>query len=269
MVTKLTAITAAPSLAEREQAKAESPRVTALDGLRGTLAVLVMVGHVVKPFGITALLLPSHVAVCIFFVMSGYVLTRTWDGRLAPFLLRRFLRLWPVYAAALAAGYIIAGRDPVWSQFLWYPIIDPRDPTTVDAPIWSLILEAWAMPFMPLIVWAGTGSVRRAAIAMLVVLCAGLFYAPLLVLSIFIAGAFLSRKTVRNDFLESAIPQWLGKISYSLYLTHFLVLLLFVNLLGPWGGIVCLPVVFGIAWLTWFAIERPSIWLSRRVARLS
>src|SRR4029079_919849 len=156
-------------------------------------------------------------------------------------------RVGPCDAAALAAGYIIAGRNPEWSQFFWYPIIDPRDPTTVDAPIWSLVLEAWAMPFMPLIVWVGTASFSRAALAMFVTICAGCFYAPILVLGFFIAGAFLSRKMVRNAWLESAIPQWLGKISYSLYLTHFLVVTVFVTLFGPLGAILCLPVVFGIA----------------------
>jgi peptidoglycan/LPS O-acetylase OafA/YrhL len=269
VVTNLTAITAAQSFGGPGDVHVGGQRVTALDGLRGSLAVVVLAGHVCKLFGITLLLLPSHVAVCLFFVMSGYVLTRSWDGNLGPFLLRRFFRLWPVYAVALAAGFAIAGRHPEWTQFFWYPFIDPRDPNTVDPPIWSLVLEAWAMPFMPLIVWAGTGPISRAAAAMLLMICAGFFYAPILVLVFFIAGAYLSRKVLRNNWLESAIPQWLGKISYSLYLTHFLVLSVFMQLFGPWGGVFCLPVVFGIAWLTWFALERPSIWLSRRALRFS
>jgi peptidoglycan/LPS O-acetylase OafA/YrhL len=196
--------------------------------------------------------------------MSGYVLTRAWQGDVVHFLLRRFLRLWPVYAASLAVGFTIAGRHPQWTQFFWYPYIDPRDPSTVNPPTWSLVLEAWAMPCMPLIVWAGTSTVSRAAIAMLLMLGTGLFYAPIIVLTFFIAGAYFSRKMVRNRWLESAIPQWLGKISYSLYLSHFLVLTVFVRLLGPWGGVLCLPAAFCVAWLTWFALERPSIWLSRR-----
>jgi len=248
-----------------DSANIDGRRIAALDGVRGILAVVVLAGHVCKPFGITFLLIPSHVAVCLFFVMSGYVLTRAWDGRLAPFLLRRFLRLWPVYAVCLVAAFVIAGQHPVWTQFFWYPYIDPRDPSTINPQTWSLVLEAWAMPFMPLIVWAGTSTVSRSAIAMLLILCAGVFYAPIIVLAFFIAGAYFSRKMLRNDWLESAIPQWLGKVSYSLYLSHFLVLIIFVKLLGPWGGVLCLPVVFGVAWCIWFALERPSIWLSRRV----
>jgi peptidoglycan/LPS O-acetylase OafA/YrhL len=241
-------------------------RVAALDGMRGVLAVVVLAGHVCTPFGITLLLLPSHVAVCMFFIMSGYVLTRSWDDKLATFLLRRFIRLWPVYAATLAVGFFIAGRYPQWTQFFWYPYVDPRDPSTINPQTWSLVLEAWAMPLMPFIVWAGASSAGRAALVMLLVLCAGFFYAPIFVLTFFIAGAFFSRKQVRNAWLESTIPQWLGKISYSLYLSHFLVLIVFVKMLGPWGGIICLPLVFLIGWLTWFAVERPSIWLSRRVS---
>jgi|GEM_PF-1501428 len=245
---------------------ANARRVAALDGARGILAVVVLVGHVCKPFGITYLLIPSQIAVCLFFVISGYVLARAWDGHLMLFLYRRFLRLWPVYAVFLAAAFIIAGKHPIWTQFFWYPYIDPRDPATINPQTWSLVLEAWAMPFMPLIVWAGTSTTTRAAIAILLFVWAGTIYAPILVLAFFVAGAYFSRKMVKCGWLESAIPQWLGKISYSLYLSHFLVLMISVSLLGPWGGVVCLPLVLCVAWLAWFTLERPSIWLSRRLA---
>jgi peptidoglycan/LPS O-acetylase OafA/YrhL len=50
---------------------------------------------------------------------------------------------------------------------------------------------------------------------------------------------------------------WLGRVSYSLYLSHAVVL----AALGPLGVVLVLPV----AWALWWAVERPSILWSRRV----
>jgi peptidoglycan/LPS O-acetylase OafA/YrhL len=133
---------------------AKPSRIRAIDGLRGLLAVVVLAWHVCSPFGVAWMLDLANVAVALFFVLSGYVLTRGWDGRYGVFLIRRFLRLWPVYALCLGAGYLIAGVHPVWSEFFWYPLIGPNDKPAIDPPVWSLFLEAWTMPLMPLIVWS-------------------------------------------------------------------------------------------------------------------
>ncbi|MDB5605980.1 MAG: acyltransferase 3 [Bradyrhizobium sp.] len=252
--------------AEIEQI-AKPSRVAAIDGLRGLLAVLVLAWHVCTPFGVTWMLTIANLAVAMFFVLSGYVLTRGWDGRLGVFLIRRFLRLWPVYALCLGAGYMIAGVHPVWTEFLWYPIIGANDRPAIDPPVWSLFLEAYAMPFMPLIVWAGASTLSRAALCMIAAMLAGLVISQASILGLFVAGAFLARFDFGNRVLESTIPQWLGRISYSLYLTHFLVLELWTRAFGPWGSIVALPAVFAVAWLVWWGVERPSIWASRRVSQ--
>jgi peptidoglycan/LPS O-acetylase OafA/YrhL len=243
-------------------------RVTAIDGLRGLLAVVVVVWHVCAPFGINWMLTPANMAVGLFFVLSGCVLTRGWEGRFVVFIVRRFLRLWPVYALCLAAGYIIAGVPPVWSEFFWYPLIGPNDQPAINPPMWSLFLEVWAMPFMPLIVWSSFGIVR-VAICMASTLLLGLMIPPISVLGLFVAGAFFSRVCVRSRILESAIPQWLGRISYSLYLSHALVLGMFVRVLGAWGGVLAIPAVFVVGWSIWWGVERPSIRASRKIGRAS
>src|ERR1700679_590520 len=106
---------------------AKPSRVAAIDGLRGLLAVVVLAWHVCSPFGAAWMLVFANVAVGLFFVLSGYVLTRGWDGRIGVFLVRRFLRLWPVYALCLGVCYLLAGVHPVWSEFAWYPLIGPND----------------------------------------------------------------------------------------------------------------------------------------------
>jgi peptidoglycan/LPS O-acetylase OafA/YrhL len=245
-----------------------SARVTAIDGLRGLLAVVVLAWHVCAPFGINWMLMPANIAVGLFFVLSSYVLTRSWEGRFGVFLARRLLRLWPVYALCLAAGYIIASVPPVWSEFLWYPLIGPNDEPAINPPVWSLFLEVWAMPLMPLIVWSSSNIIRGimcAAGAMLV----GLIVPQISILCLFVAGALFSHISFRNRLLEAAIPQWLGRISYSLYLSHALVLKVFVGAFGAWGGVLAIPAALSIGWLIWWSVERPSIKVSRKIGRIA
>jgi peptidoglycan/LPS O-acetylase OafA/YrhL len=214
------------------------------------------------------MLIPANFAVGLFFVLSSYVLTRSWEGRFGVFLARRVVRLWPVYALCLAAGYIIASVPPVWSEFFWYPLIGPNDEPSINPPMWSLFLEVWAMPFMPLIVWSSFDKIRGiicAAAAMLV----GLISPLGAILCLFVIGASFSHISFRNRLLEAAIPQWLGRISYSLYLSHALVLKVFVHAFGAWGGVLAIPAAFCIGWLIWWSVERQSIKLSRKIGRLA
>lgn len=74
-----------------------------------------------------------------------------------------------------------------------------------------------------------------------------------------------------NRFLEARVPQYLGKISYSLYLIHSPVLLSMLCLLDgvvPIGAtlLAAVPASILAAWAFWFLVERPSITWSRRVA---
>ena len=245
---------------------ARPDRVAAIDGLRGLLAVVVLAWHACERLGVNWMLVFANIAVGLFFVMSGYVLTRGWDGRFGLFLVRRFVRLWPVYALCLGAGYLIAGVHPVWSEFFWLPYMGPNASPAIDPPIWSLFIEAYAMPLMPLIVWAGAASGLRAGLCMAAAAAVGLAVPQVSALPLFMGGAFLARTAWRNRLLEYALPQWLGRVSYSLYLSHFLVLELAVRVLGPWGGVAAIPVAFAVGWLVWLAVERPSIRLSRRIA---
>lgn len=142
-----------------------SARIPFLDGLRGVLACVVVASHVMVLLGSEALYLAAYGAVWVFFVMSGLVLSRSYDGRYLPFLIRRLVRLWPVYGLCVLAGYGVLREPPVWRVLVWYPWPDlstASDWFRPDLPAWSLCVEAWAMPFMPLIAWFGRGSIARA-----------------------------------------------------------------------------------------------------------
>jgi peptidoglycan/LPS O-acetylase OafA/YrhL len=245
--------------------RGEPGRVHALDGLRGILACIVVAVHVLTIVRPGPWLMLSQIPVALFFVLSGLVLTRAWDGRYGAFLARRFVRLWPVFALSLAAGYALAGTAPVWAEFVWIPW--PRyDGDTINGPVWSLFIEAWFAPLMPLIVWGSAGRWRMLG-SVAGFLLIGLKVPQLLFGCLFVLGGYLSSGTYRNAWLESRPVQWLGKVSYSLYLTHWLVLKAAAGLVGRWGAVAALPAVFLVAWAVWRVVEQPSIAWSRAVGR--
>lgn len=111
---------------------ARSGHLPALTGLRFFLALWVIIDHLVGPgqsFEPLAQMLPhplymlvrgGYMAVTTFFVLSGFVLARTygatqWDGRsLWRYLVGRFARVYPVYLLSLAivSPFIVIAKEP-------------------------------------------------------------------------------------------------------------------------------------------------------------
>jgi peptidoglycan/LPS O-acetylase OafA/YrhL len=147
----------------------------AIDGLRGVAALIVVASH--------ASLLGSHLVpgfslagtgkygVFLFFVISAFLLTAQWlaaDARqrplgfLARYLVKRFARIYPLYALVLAVGWALAprglgvpldgeavlrhltlqeGRDIYWSvpvEFQYYLVIP-----LVAAWLWLPLKAGW------------------------------------------------------------------------------------------------------------------------------
>lgn len=229
-----------------------------LDGFRGLLALDVIIGHTMGPNAFPPFS-TAWLAVCLFFALSAHVLVPVWNGRYLEFLARRAARLWPVYASCLAAGYLLSGHAPALLDFAWDRMIDARDPDCVDGARWSLIIEVRAMLIFPLISWCRTWP--RAAIG-----CAGCIMATAYVSPWFeygpwfILGAATARYHFRLSWLETPIAQWLGRISYPLYLSHELVL--DYSGLPAWGAAI---VSLGVAEILTRTIEKWSIDLSRLI----
>lgn len=143
----------------------EAPRrLHTLDGLRGIAALAVVAGHAgdaLKPFAIGHFWL----AVDLFFLMSGVVLGRTYEPRLAAgltvggFLRNRYLRLYPLFAL----GILVGGLGQAATLLLGHGDMGPgallaagisgllllpsptwgvrRELVPLDLPGWSLLLE--------------------------------------------------------------------------------------------------------------------------------
>jgi peptidoglycan/LPS O-acetylase OafA/YrhL len=128
-------------MTDAPQAKAESPHLPGLDGIRGLAILLVMFSHFIvvgenhgdgtHPFH--RLLLSGYLGVDLFFVLSGFLITGILvDARSRPhyfrtFYMRRALRIFPLYYGLLAVAYLSV------------PLLSPEDApllTGADSPWW-------------------------------------------------------------------------------------------------------------------------------------
>lgn len=101
-------------------------RIKALDGLRGLAAFTVLLFHAKVPS-----VLGGFLAVDVFFVLSGFVITRLLLGEVAEtgrinllsFYIRRIARLVPAYALFLCVYLIVAPMLWPGQNHVWYTII--------------------------------------------------------------------------------------------------------------------------------------------------
>lgn len=138
--------------------------LTTLDGFRGVAALAVAARHVPgiwtsgSPSGV---LFESYLAVDLFFVLSGFVLTHAYaDGlrarmSMGQFALLRLIRIYPLYLMAIGifvfielAHKVYNGETPVISQEIFLAMLMVPNTSQPDQflfplnpPAWSLLLE--------------------------------------------------------------------------------------------------------------------------------
>jgi peptidoglycan/LPS O-acetylase OafA/YrhL len=123
-------------------------RLKRLDGIRGLLAVYVMLGHAlpltIAPAIIQSLFRHGEAGVDLFFALSGLVIAfslQRFGGRFRPFIIARARRLFPVYVLVLAASIALAlCGDPLctlpWAGAQARDIVS----ATLPAPLWPDII---------------------------------------------------------------------------------------------------------------------------------
>jgi len=164
--------------------KARHSHILELQSLRGIAAGVVLLHHASFLFDTTPAFhywveipINAHAAVMLFFVLSGYVLSRTLSGvaidceSLFSFYAARLFRIYPMaWVACLAAGlYVIFLHSSVptigasqWYAHFWQPSFDLKTGAmaflTFKArllpPIWSIRVEVFGSLAIPLIVLA-------------------------------------------------------------------------------------------------------------------
>jgi peptidoglycan/LPS O-acetylase OafA/YrhL len=127
------------------------------DGLRAVGFLLVVTAHVPAVWLFSYL--QGWTAVWVFFAISGYLVTmllireeRKTGGAIAfgPFLIRRFFRIIPSYAAVLALYWIVlASLPPLAGEYAQFSRELPYHLTLmteyIDAPVFSIFIHAWAV----------------------------------------------------------------------------------------------------------------------------
>ncbi len=248
--------------------RAPPPRIAALDSLRGVLAVIVLIHHALLEDGDASLGLAGTSCVMAFFAMSGFVLARAYDGRPLAFVVRRVIRLWPLYAVCMVVGYaIIPHRLPSASVMVWYPLPAARTALEVDPAAWSLYYEAWMIPVFPVLFWISRQSRIVSLLTVLLAFSLVFLDARAFSLIFFTGGVAAARFDVAPNVPCPTVLLWLGKISFSLYLSHQMVLHVLFMRFGQAGLLVAVPLCFPVAWLLCWTVEQPSIDLSRRAVR--
>jgi peptidoglycan/LPS O-acetylase OafA/YrhL len=142
-------------------------RLASLTGLRFWAALLVVLYHLSRQVGripgASEAVWYGRTGVTFFFVLSGFVLAWTYDGKQVPtqvFLWRRFARIWPLLAATtvlsvgvwVALGKAVSAKAVVASLLLvhaWIPdnaVLKGGNPAA-----WSLSDEAWFYLVFPLL----------------------------------------------------------------------------------------------------------------------
>jgi peptidoglycan/LPS O-acetylase OafA/YrhL len=145
----------------------EPRRLANLDGLRGLAAVAVVSLHGSEIFGGPWKPFNAYLAVDFFFLLSGYVLARTFDVRLRAgwawaFMARRLIRLYPLIVAGSAVGFLVLALRSIIAHALPLQqvalntlcslLLLPTPPVFSatwsiypnDPPLWSLFYELLA-----------------------------------------------------------------------------------------------------------------------------
>ncbi len=126
------------------------------DGLRAIGFLLVATAHIPAVWFFSYL--QGWTAVWIFFAISGYLVTMLLireerkNGAIAygPFLIRRFFRIVPSYAAVLALYWIaVATLPPLAPEYAQFRQELPYHLTLmsefIDSPVFSIFIHAWAV----------------------------------------------------------------------------------------------------------------------------
>ncbi len=180
-------------------------RLEALDSLRGIFAVMIVLLHSSADWHLlnSALVRNSFIGVEFFFVLSGFVIAKSYGHRLQTtshfihFMIARIGRLWPLHVFMLTmfllyygVMYAVRGAgpfgiaSPYTTEWVWEWM--GRDALFLNAfankgyffanfPAWSINAEFWAYVLFGLIVFAFSSAPKIKNLALTIVALTALF----------------------------------------------------------------------------------------------
>lgn len=249
----------------------------ALTGVRFIAAFYVVVFHALPwlqqrftlPQPLITFLGNGYLAVCLFFILSGFILTYTYEGQIEGRLNRthfweaRFARIYPVYFLSLVLAYVFERGLSLTTRLAVLTMIqawNPRAPALTGAwnyPAWSLSVEIFFylcfpffLPWMSrisdlllpwLIAFLGTACVLlHTPVRGLGILDRTSFLAnnvplPVLRMPEFLIGSAIGLKVLRAG---RTVPR---RTDIRLYLAVLACVVLLSSPLGPWVSLVAVP----------------------------
>ena len=142
-------------------------RDQALDGLRAVAALMVVFYHCGVQLQVPPFVIPGYSGVHLFFVLSGYLISRPFWARLVneqplpswrKYAVRRFVRIYPTYFLALVvfitmrfAGHL---RAPTFADVLLHLLLvfnwgDAAQFLAINIAMWTLAIEAQFYVLLP------------------------------------------------------------------------------------------------------------------------
>lgn len=138
-------------------------KIDELESLRGLSALAVLLSHLIYGiidsanisslplFLLTSIGSFAHIAVLIFFVLSGFVIGYSHDEpfngkNLSKYLLKRFIRIYPIYLLVVLLSFTTIKSGFVWQDFLSHLLflqtwLSPV--VSTNGPLWSLHFEVF------------------------------------------------------------------------------------------------------------------------------
>lgn len=206
------------------------------------------------------------VAVCAFFMLSGYLMPATleknYSGHATPYLINRFLRIFPMYWLALGIALVVLPQLPAWSDaydFGVQPVLQnfillglnqwPND-TLYIGPAWTLDVELQYYLLVPLLM-----AIRPTLRLLVMVVIAGigvhLLVHPTGLRAVdrsflpwsiyFFFGMLLYMKAPKARFFVSGsrLDKELGELAYPLFIFHPIVIQASGFKLSFWPLMLC------------------------------
>jgi len=275
-------------------------RLDYLDSVRGIAAMMVVVYHFIgwrwpdyTKYHVASMAFNGADAVSFFFVLSGFVLSYKYfrsdrDIKMGNYIYRRVLRLYPAFiftvlinylywnrASLMAGDYLPILKDALWhnGQQLWQELAMVRLTHKFYIPGWTLGVEMALSLLVPLMVYAARQNIKM--IWWLIPIQIDMFHYTGIASALILLYIINSEKA--QKFLTNGLWLFLGKISYSVYLAHWMMV---VYVMENWDqlmayfsnyyvgfGVLLVAVILStvlLATFMYYCIEKPFINLARK-----